>query len=142
MTKWFRHAVESIGFAFYAMVELVDLNLPQPEDADPELKDRINGEWDTYFVALESFQSAVMTLRDILYHQWERGDKMNKRLRHSVETTEFAFYAMVELVDVNLPRPEDAAPELKTLVNDEWHDYRVALEAFQSAIRTLREVVR
>lgn len=67
---------------------------------------------------------------------------MNKRLRHSVETTEFAFYAMVELVDVNLPRPEDAAPELKTLVNDEWHDYRVALEAFQSAIRTLREVVR
>lgn len=142
MEKGFRHDVETIGFAFYAMVELVDLNLPQPEDADPELKDRINGEWDTYFVALESFQSAVMTLRDILYHQWERGGKMNKRLRHSVETTEFAFYAMVELVDLNLPQPEDAAPEHKALVNNEWDDYRVALEAFQSAAKSLKEVSR
>lgn len=66
---------------------------------------------------------------------------MNKRLRHSVETTEFAFYAMVELVDLNLPQPEDAAPELKALVNDEWDDYRVALEAFQSAIRTMRDIL-
>ena len=65
MKKGFKNTVETMEIAFYKMAELADENLPE-EDADPEIEDWIDGQWSTYREALESFESAMKTLKEDL----------------------------------------------------------------------------